>query len=598
MRNILAKYQQLLFFALVVFCLTAKCLIWHMQFFGDKILPVLGCLCSSILLASGIWISKRRPWWILLLLWAANIWLFANYAYERAWGRILSMDMIRMAGNLRGFEDSVLLYFQSDMLYWLLLPDVLCAIGIFLWKKQERRLWTGFGGVLALYIMCIPIQQIYYFDKTYERRVGYNNNVGLAHWWHIYEPFFSPYIWPKEAAYDAFMYQVPQDWERPFIRQYGIIHFGSGLMAFDKRYSELERTVMGESVELTPEQQELITKLTNPSTDFTPQRSLVFVLVESLESWAVDYPLGDTYVMPNMHDFIHSHHTFYASQMHCQVCYGGSSDGQLMAMTGLLPVRKGVSVALYGDQPFPNYAHYFPQSMTLNPSPGVWKQPMVNPNYGIQILEESDSIRDDAGIFRRLNTVDFSEPTFVLAITVSSHVPYSKANEIDLDLDADMPETMAKYLKCLHYMDEQLGTFLKRLDFDSTLQNVDIVITGDHTIFYAQDWKKMQEYAKSKGIACLGDGVNTTALMMYSPRFSRSIHMDEATFQMDIYPSVMHMIGCEEPEWRGVGLDLLGTTPRLLDMNQATELSDKLIRGRYTTTLRGKKNTQSPEKDI
>ncbi len=581
MREFIVKYQQILFFALVVCCLTVKCLIWHMQFFGDKILPVFGCVCSSILLASGILISKRRPWWVLLLLMAANIWLFANYAYERAWGKMLSMDMIRMVGNLHGFEDSVLLYFHPNMLYWLLLPDVLCVAGIVLWKNQEQRHWKSFGGVLALYVLCIPIQQIHYFNRTKERRMGYNNNTGFAHWWHNYEPFFSPYLWPKEAAYDAFMFQVPQDWERPFIRQHGIIHFGPGLCAFDHRYSDLERTIKGESAELTLEQQELMNELTNPAMDFTPQRSLVFILVESLESWAVDYPLGDTYVMPNMHNFIHSHHTFYASQMHCQVCYGGSSDGQLMAMTGLLPVRKGVSVALYGDQPFPNYAHYFPHSITLNPSPGVWKQPIVNPNYGIQILEESDSIRDDAGIFKRLNKVDFKEPTFVLAITVSSHVPYAKANEIELDLDADMPETMAKYLKCLHYMDEQLGTFLNRLDHDPELQNMDIVITGDHTIFYSQDWKMMQEYAKSNGITCLGDGVNTTALMLYSPIFTKSIRNNDATYQMDIYPSVTHMIGCTEPEWKGVGLDLLGATPRLLDMKQATELSDKLIRGRY-----------------
>ena len=583
MKTFIEKNQQILLFLVVVLCLTAKCSIWHMQFFWDKMIPVFGYICSSLLLASGILVSKRRPWWILVVLIAANIWLFANFSYERAWGKMLSMDMVRMAGNLHGFEDSVLLYFNPDMLYWLVVPDVICIAGIALWKTQEQRLWKSFGIVLGLYLLCIPVQQIYYFNKTYERRVGYNNNVGFAHWWHIYEPLFSPNIWPREAAYDAFMFQVPQDWERPFVRQFGIIRFGPAIMAFDKRYSELEQTVMGESVELTPEQQELMTKLTNPPTDFKPQRSLVLVLVESLESWAVDYPVGDTYVMPYLHSFIHSHNTYYSSQTYSQVAYGGSSDGQMMAITGLLPVRKGVSVALYGDQPFPNYAHYFPHSMTLNPSPGVWKQPIVNPNYGIQILEESDSIRDDAGIFKRLNTVDFSETTFVLAITVSSHVPYAKANEIELPLDDDMPETMAKYLKCLHYMDEHLGTFLKRLDSDPALQNTDVVITGDHTIFYSQDWQAMKDYAASKGITCLGNGANTTALMMYSPTFTTSMHSGDATFQMDIYPSVMHMIGCEEPEWRGVGLDLLGTQPRLLDMNQATELSDKLIRGRYFT---------------
>jgi phosphoglycerol transferase MdoB-like AlkP superfamily enzyme len=572
---------QWLLFILLTICLAGKCFIWHMQFFADKELPILGCFCSAMFLASWVLLCRRRPWWILVLLAAVNMWLFANFAYERAWGQMLSADMIKMAGNLHGFEDSVLLFFHRDMLYWLLVPDIICLVGIILWKRAEKRKWYIFIAVMVVLCIFVPVQQRAYYNQVYDRRAGYNNNTGFAHWWNIHEPSFNLFSWPQDAAYDAFMFQVPQNWARSFVYQHGILRFGPALWAFDARYRKLERSIKGEATELTQEQKEEMAYLTNPKSDFQPKRSLVFILVESLESWAIDYPLENGYVMPNLHSFIHSHHVYYSSNTCCQVAYGGSSDGQLMAMTGLLPVRKGVSVALYGDQPFPNYAHYYPNSMTLNPSPGVWKQPIVNPNYGIKILEESDSIRDDAGIFHRLNTVDLSQPTFVLAITVTSHVPYAKADEIDLPLDPEMPETMGKYLKCLHYMDEHLGTFLRRVDSDPSIANTDIVITGDHTIFYTQDWQQMQAYAASKEITCLGDGDNTTAIMLYSPDFKKTIIDDRVTHQMDIYPSVLHMIGCDVPEWRGVGLDLLGDEPRFLNGHQAVELSDKLIRGRY-----------------
>lgn len=573
--------EQWLLFILLTICFAGKCLIWHMQFFADKELPVLGCCCSAMFFASWVLLCRRRPWWILVLLAAVNCWLFANFVYERAWGQMLSADMIRMAGNLHGFEDSILLYFHRDMLYWLLVPDVICLAGIILWKREEKINWKFFVAVWLVLIIALPIQQAYYYNKVYDRRAGYNNNTGIAHWWNIHEPLFNPFVWPQDAAYDAFMFQVPQNWARPFVHYYGIVHFGPALWAFDARYSKLERSVMGAVLELTPEQKEQMALLTNEELDFQPKRSLVFILVESLESWAVDYPLGNSYVMPNLHNFIQNHATYYSPHMACQVGYGGSSDGQLMAMTGLLPINKGVSVALYGDQPFPNYAHYYPNSITLNPSPGTWKQDVVNPNYGIKVLEESDSIRDDAGIFKRLNTIDLSEPTFVLAITVTSHVPYSKADEIDLPLDADMPETMAKYLKCLHYMDEHLGSFLQRIDSEPAVANTDVVITGDHTIFYSQDWLQMKAYAASKGITCLGIGGNTTALMLYSPTFKTPVYDTNPTYQMDIYPSVLHMIGCEKPEWKGVGWDVLGDEPRYLNGQVAKELSDILIRSRY-----------------
>lgn len=582
MRKLLFSNYQLIFFLLLAFCLTAKCLIWHMQFFGEKYLPVLGCMCSALLLASGALLCKRRPWWVLILLALVNVWLFSNFVYERAWGKMLSMDMIRMAGNLRGFEDSVLLYYNRDMLYWLLAPDLLCIAGLAFWPRQEKRLWKIFASVLLIWVLLLPVQQIKYYKQIHWIRTNYNTATGFAHWWYIHEPLFNPFSWPQDAAFETFRFQQEQNWARGFVHHHGILHFGPALIAFDARYNKWEKKIRGEAVELlTPEQNEMMAKLVAPETDFQAKRSLVFIMVESLESWAIDYPVGDSYVMPNLNAFVHSNPVYYSPKMSCQMNWGGSADGQLIAMTGLLPVHKGISVTLYGNQPFPNYAHYFPQSITLNPSPGTWKQDVVNPNYGIKTLEESDSIRDDAGIFKRLNTIDFSEPTFVLAITISSHVPYAKADEIDLPLDADMPEKMAKYLKCLHYMDEQLGTFLHRLRTDPALKQTDVVITGDHIIFFNTDWQELKAYASSKGLECLGNGDNYVPGIFWSPTFKKAIINNERTFQMDIYPTILHMIGCETPSWRGVGMDLLGDEPRLMNWHEAVELSDKLIRSKY-----------------
>lgn len=581
MKEFIDRHIRVLFFILLTLCIAVKCWIWHMQFFGEKELSFY-CLCSAMLLASGVLICKRRPWWILILLAAVNIWLFSNFVYERAWGKMLSADMIRMAGNLRGFEDSILLYFNRDMLYWLLVPDVLCIVGLLFWSRQEKRSWKGFVTVIVVWVLLLPVQQIKYYKQIYWIRTNYNTATGFAHWWLIHEPLFNPFSWPQDAAFETFRFQEEQNWARDFVHHHGILRYGPALWAFDARYNKWDRLIRGEAVDLlTPEQNEKKAQLVAPESDFHPTRSLVFIMVESLESWAVDYPLGDSYIMPNLHAFIHSQPTYYASKMCCQMNWGGSSDGQLIAMTGLLPIHKGISVALFGDQPFPNYAHYFPQSITLNPSPGTWKQQVVNPNYGIKILEESDTIRDDAGIFKRLNTIDFSEPTFVLAITVSSHVPYSKADEIDLPLDADMPEKMSKYLKCLHYMDEQLGTFLKRLHSDPALAQTDLVITGDHIIFFNTDWQEMKEYADAKGIDCLGDSDNYVPCVFWSPMFKKPNVNNEEIYQMDIYPTILHMIGCETPSWKGVGLDLLGNEPRILDRNEALDLSDKLIRSRY-----------------
>ena len=585
LRKYSSQWSAWALFEVLTMCLVAKSVIWHMQFFGDKEFELLGTVGFSMLLASGVLLCRRRPWWIFVLLAATNVWLFANFTYERAWGQMLSMDMIRMARNLHGFEDSLLIYFRPDMLYWLALPDIVCLFTLLAWKPVEKRMWRSFAVVILVVLCLIPVQQRKYYNQVYLSRVGYNNHTGFAHWWYIREPLFNPVTWPQDAAFATFTTQEPQTWERPYVYRYGILQYGHALCAYDARYHKWEQTLLHEALELTPEQKQQMARLTGPEPDFHPQRSLILILVESLESWAIDYPTHSGYVMPNLRNFIHSHHVYYSTRLYNQLGYGGSSDGQLMALTGLVPVYQGVSVALYGDQKFPNYCHYFPHSVTLNPSPGIWKQQIVNPNYGIMELEESDSIRDDAGIFHRLNAMDLSEPTFVLAITVSSHVPFAKGDEVELDIDEDMPGNMGKYLKCLHYMDEHLGTFLSRVDSDPMLAQSDIVITGDHIIFYSQDWCQMQDYAQSKGIDCLGNDVNTSPLILYSPTFTQTTVSEDEILQMDIYPTILHMIGCTAPAWKGVGMDLLGDEPRTISREAARDLSDKLIRSRYFESL-------------
>ena len=571
------------FIGLVV-AVAAKCSIWHMQFFADKQVPLFPIMCSAVLLASVVFLCRRCPWWMLLALLAMDVWLFANFAYERAWGRMLTVDMIHMAGNLQGYESSMLLYWHKDMLRWTLLPDLVYAAVLPFWRRQQTRHWRVTAVILGLFILSVPLQQRATYIEQRPRREGYNNNTGLARWWYVRQPLFNLYHVPYDIARDAFLFQTDTRWERPYLRQAGILNYGPALCVFESRYRHYERTLAQRVEPLTEQEEELMDKLTAEEPDFAPQRNLIILLVESLESWAVDYPAPDKgYVMPNLHRFIAEHPVYYSGQMHQQICYGGSSDGQLLLMTGLCPVKKGVSVTLYGDQPFPNYAHLFPHSVTLDPSPGSWNKNVVFPNYGVQVLEQSDSIHEDAGLIHRLNAIDYKEPWCCVVLTVSSHVPFSKSEEVPLDMPADMPAPMARYLKCLRYLDDHLGTFLSRVDSDPVIRNSDIVITGDHTIFYTQDWQQMQDYARSKGIDCLGEGVNTCPMMVYSPTITAPIHATEPTYQMDIYPTIMGLIGCEQPAWRGLGIDLLHQTEddRLLSTEAAQTLSDKLIRMKY-----------------
>lgn len=558
--------------------------VWHMQFFGDKMIPVGDMLSIALLLSAPVLLSRRRPWWTLVLLLAMNIWMYANVVYYNVWNHLLTVDMIRMAGNLRGFESSVTVGWNTDMLYWLALPDVAYTILLCLslpFTLQRSGRIKSFLIALAVYLVTMPLfQYTGVYNKIITERKAYNERHGWAYHWFNMKPLFFPFTEAETAAWHSFLYQNDVHWDKPYVRNHGIVRYAMAIMVFDHEYQCHMSMLQGGDTALTEQEESLMEQRVRDESSFVPTRNLVVVIVESLENWVVDYETPYGQVMPNLYRAMQEHPCVHVRDVYTQLGYGGSSDGQLMTLTGLLPINKGVTVSLYADQPYPNYAHYYPNSITLNPSPGSWNKPVVNPHYGIRILEESDSIRNDEGLFHRLSCLNMPTPYFALVLTIDSHVPFRKAAEVDWPLDERFPEEAGRYIRCLHYTDEQLGRWLNGLTA-ADWQQTDIVITGDHSILFSAARNALETYEAERGGEPLGASF-AVPLILFSPTLKGCSVAHEDAHQMDIYPTILHMIGCEDPLWKGLGIDLLDpTASRELMARDAKSLSDKLIRSGY-----------------
>ena len=51
--------------------------------------------------------------------------------------------------------------------------------------------------------------------------------------------------------------------------------------------------------------------------------------------------------------------TLFAPNITSQVKHGVSGDGQMIVNTGLLPISQGSAAAKYGNNVFPNIAHFY-----------------------------------------------------------------------------------------------------------------------------------------------------------------------------------------------------------------------------------------------
>ncbi len=132
-------------------------------------------------------------------------------------------------------------------------------------------------------------------------------------------------------------------------------------------------------------------------------------------------------------------------------------------------------------------------------------------------------------------------------------------------------------------MDEGLQVLLSQIDEDSLLSKATIAITGDHTIF-PDDMRAEYAHLCHKNNYNYRIGEAFVPLIVYSPQIQQEIQITDTCYQMDIYPTVIHLIGCEEYFWQGVGVNILDSTirnNRPISEQEAYRLSDLIIRSNY-----------------
>ena len=95
------------------------------------------------------------------------------------------------------------------------------------------------------------------------------------------------------------------------------------------------------------------------------------------------------------------------------------------------------------------------------------------------------------------------------------------------------------------------------------------------------------DYATQRNLS-IASGENYCPLIIYSPQIKGNIQVDELCYQMDVFLTILHLIGCEDYYWKGFGVNLLDSVARNnrpITEQEAFVLSDKVIRANYFSSL-------------
>lgn len=582
-----------LLFALFSFILLVKTIIFHWTCFHSILLSSLwhhpgeffrfwgGKICPVLFVSSFVFIT-RKPLWAIIVSFLSDIWMIANIFYYKANTLFLSVETMKMADNMSGFWSSLLSYMDWSML-WLIITTIIFAILVYIGNvTRKHRNYLLFSIIIAFSLL-MACGVNYLYGKSVDAWGPQNSATAQVKSrmtpgedFHYYFPLGNVYYWAKIETctdYDA--------WSKFFVKDYSILSYFPSCFV----YGILAPA--GEIIQLTEPQLEDISKLIAPISNNIafPNTNLIFILFESMESWPLEEVCGYQY-MPYLSSLIHSEHVLYCDKLTSQVRHGNSADGQMIAVTGMLPISNGATCRLYGQDAFPNYAHFYERSAIINPAPGMWQQSIVTYNYGFTNLIEptKDQHWDDNSLLKEVaNYATKNDSSFcVLGITVTSHVPFAHGSEHPKYEIEGMPAIMSAYLNCLNYTDSCIATLMSSIIDSKLAENTTVVISGDHTIFRSED-AELDAFARQSGFN-FKSGDTRTPLIVYSPLIEGNMCVTDECYQMDIFPTILHLIGCEDYYWHGLGVNLLDEEARQnrpIEEQEAYRLSDLMIRSNY-----------------
>jgi phosphoglycerol transferase MdoB-like AlkP superfamily enzyme len=182
----------------------------------------------------------------------------------------------------------------------------------------------------------------------------------------------------------------------------------------------------------------------------------------------------------------------------------------------------------------------------------------------------------DEPFFQYFNKTISSEkqPFMATMFSVSSHEPY----KVPEQYEGKFPKGDVNVHQTIGYTDYALKKFFAAARKEAWFKNTIFVLVGDHsnTIFYDEYRKEFNK--------------NAVAMMIYTPDEKyKGVNTDFAQ-QIDIYPTILDMIGYDKP-FRSWGRSLVGDTEIPPFVIKYSSGQYQLMSGNYICTFDGKKAT-------
>lgn len=305
-------------------------------------------------------------------------------------------------------------------------------------------------------------------------------------------------------------------------------------------------------------------------------RNVIVISLESLQNFVIGNTMNGEVITPFLNSLVNDKDTYYFSDFYHQTGLGKTSDSEFIVENSLFGLGRGAVFFTHGGNTYNSMAEklgengYFTNVMHAN-NKSFWNRDMIYQSLNIQKFYDIDSydVNEENSVNWGLKDIPFFEqsadlmtkmqqPFYSRMITLTNHYPFYLEEE-----DIMIPEynsnsgTLNRYFQTVRYLDESIKVFFEQLKEKGLYDNSIIVMYGDHYGISENHNKAMAMYLEKDEITAYDSALlQSVPLFIHIPGSGEGKVMDEAAGQIDIRPTILHLLGINTSNDMQLGADL------------------------------------------
>ncbi|WP_209121114.1 LTA synthase family protein [Alkalihalobacillus sp. BA299] len=303
--------------------------------------------------------------------------------------------------------------------------------------------------------------------------------------------------------------------------------------------------------------------------------NVIYVHMESIQNFLIDYELHGEEVTPFLNSLTSEENTLYFNNFFHQTAQGKTADAEFLITNSLYGLPQGSAFTTKGLNTYQAAPAILGQkgytSAVFHGNTGsFWNRNEIYKSLGYDKFYDSnyyDMKLEDLADYGLMDKPFFKQsmpylkslpqPFYANFITVTHHYPFTiDEDEASIAPHSTGNKTVDHYFQTARYADEALEQFFSYLKQSGLYDQSIIIMYGDHYGISKTHNKAMKEVIGKEVTPFESAGLQRTPLFIRVPGMEGGVN-DEYSGQVDLLPTLLHLLGINTKKYLHFGTDLL-----------------------------------------